>query len=125
MGWPPGRLASAPLPVPYIVDGRVCSEVLHVAKGYWISFYHEVKDPDKVAAYAKLAGPAIRAGGGQFLARSTAERVYEAGVKQRTTIIEFESVERAIATHESADYKAALAALDGGAVRDIRIVSGV
>ena len=96
-----------------------------MAKGYWISCYHEVKDADKVAAYAKLAGPAIRGGGGTFLARSTAERVYEAGVMQRTTIIEFESVERAIATHESPEYKAALDALDGGAVRDIRIVSGV
>ena len=96
-----------------------------MAKGYWITFYHEVKDADKVAAYAKLAGPAIRNGGGTFLARSTAERVYEAGIKLRTTIIEFESVELAIATHESPEYEAALAALDGGAVRDIRIVSGV
>jgi hypothetical protein len=32
-------------------------------KAYWISFYREVLDPGKLAAYAKLAGPAIEKGG--------------------------------------------------------------
>ncbi len=94
-------------------------------KAYWISCYREVLDPVKLGAYAKLAGPAIEAGGGRFLARATAEHIYEAGLKQRTVLIEFPSVAQAIATHESAAYKAALAALDGGVVRDMRIVPGV
>lgn len=93
-------------------------------KAYWISCYREVIDPVKVSAYGKLAGAAIRAAGGRFLARSTADRAYEAGLKTRTTVIEFESLEKAIALHDSDAYQAALAALDGGAVRDLRIVQG-
>jgi len=96
-----------------------------MAKAYWISFYREVLDPNKLAAYAKLALPAIEAGGGKFLARSAPAQVYEAGVMERTVVIEFESVEKAIATHDSEAYRAALAALGDGVVRDLRIVPGV
>ena len=96
-----------------------------MAKAYWISCYREVIDPAKIAAYGKLAGPAIRAGGGRFLARGTAERAYEAGLKTRTTVVEFDSLQAAIAVHDSAEYQAALQALDGGAIRDLRIVEGV
>jgi uncharacterized protein (DUF1330 family) len=96
-----------------------------MAKAYWISNYRKVLDPNKLAAYAKLAGPAIEAGGGRFLARATAAKAYEDGALERTVIIEFESVEKALATHDSPAYKAALAALDGGVVRDMRIVPGV
>ena len=96
-----------------------------MAKGYWISAYHSVSDPDKLAAYAKLAGPAIEAAGGKFIARGVAARAWEAGVKQRTVIIEFPSVEAAAAAHDSPGYQAALKALSGGAVRDLRVVEGV
>ena len=94
-------------------------------KAYWISCYREVSDPSKLSAYAALAGPAIEAGGGRFLVRATAAKAYEDGRLDRTVIIEFDSVERAIAVHESAAYQRALAALDGGAVRDLRIAPGV
>jgi uncharacterized protein (DUF1330 family) len=96
-----------------------------MAKAYWISCYREIIDPNKLAAYAKLAGPAIAAGGGRFLARDVAARAYEAGVKERTVLIEFDSVEQAIATHDSPAYREAVKALDGGVVREIRIVAGV
>jgi uncharacterized protein (DUF1330 family) len=96
-----------------------------MAKAYWISSYREISDPARLAAYAKLAGPSIEAGGGRFLARATAVKAYEAGMTERTVLIEFDSVEQAIATHESPAYRAALAALDGGAVRDLRIVPGI
>ena len=94
-------------------------------KGYWVSAYRAVKEPDKLAAYAKLAGPAIAAGGGRFLARGEPVKVYEHGLKQRTVVIEFDSVEQAVATHDSAAYQAALAAMGDGAEREIRIVEGV
>jgi uncharacterized protein (DUF1330 family) len=94
-------------------------------KAYWITCYREISDPNKLAAYGKLGAPAIEAGGGRVLARGTAEHVYEAGLKERTVVIEFPSVAQAIAAHDSLGYQAALAALDGGAVRDLRIVSGV
>jgi uncharacterized protein (DUF1330 family) len=96
-----------------------------MAKAYWITCYREISDPDKLAAYAKLAGPSIEAGGGRFLARAMAVRAYEAGQTQRTVLIEFDSVEQAVAAHDSPGYRAALAALADGAVRDVRIVSGV
>ena len=94
-------------------------------KTYWISVYRAVKHPEKLAAYAALAGPAITAGGGRFLARGLPTQVYEAGVKQRTVLIEFDSVEQAIATHDGPAYTAALDALGDGADREIRIVEGV
>jgi len=96
-----------------------------MAKAYWVACYREIIDPDKLAAYAKLAAPAITAGGGRFLARDVAAKVYEAGLKERTVLIEFDSVEQAIATHDSPAYREALKALDGGVVREIRIVAGV
>jgi uncharacterized protein (DUF1330 family) len=95
-----------------------------MAKAYWISAYHAVHDADKLAAYAKIAGPAVLAAGGKFLARGTAARAYEAGLLQRTVIIEFESLAKAVACHDSAGYQEALKALDGGVTRDLRIVEG-
>lgn len=91
---------------------------------YWISTYDEITDEAKVAAYAALAGPALTGAGGTFLVRGMPERVYEAGEVTRTVVIEFGSVEQAQAAHESPAYQEALAALDGGAVRDLRIVPG-
>ena len=96
-----------------------------MAKAYWITCYRKVSDSAKLAAYAKLAGAAIEVGGGRFLVRGTAVKAYEAGRADRTVVIEFDSVEQAIATHDSPGYQAALAALEGGAERDVRIVSGV
>lgn len=95
-----------------------------MSKAYWISTYQKINDPNKVAAYAALAGPAITAGGGTFIVRGTPTKTYEAGINERTVVIEFDSVEKAIATHDSLDYAVALAALDDGAVREIRIVEG-
>jgi len=96
-----------------------------MAKAYWITCYREVSDTSKLAAYAKLAGPSIEAGGGRFIARGMPAHVYEAGQLERTVVIEFDSVEHAISVHDSPGYRAALAALADGAVRDVRIVSGV
>ena len=92
---------------------------------YWISEYRQIIDEAKVAAYARLAGPALTGAGGTFIARGLPEQVYEAGEPTRTVLIEFASVEAARAAHASPAYQAALAALDGGAVRDLRIVPGV
>jgi uncharacterized protein (DUF1330 family) len=96
-----------------------------MAKAYWVCCYREISDPAKLTAYAQLAGPAIESGGGRFLARATAAKAYESGKQERTVLIEFDSVEAATAVHDSAVYQAAVAALDGGAVRDLRIVPGV
>ena len=95
-----------------------------MAKAYWIAMYHFVKNPEALAAYAKIGGPAIQAGGGRFLVRGMPAKTYEAGLNQRTVVIEFDSVATAIATHDSPAYQAAMKALGDAAVRDIRIVEG-
>ena len=95
-----------------------------MSKAYWISIYQKINDPDKLATYAALAGPAITAGGGKFIVRGMPAKTYEAGVNERTVVIEFDSVDAAIAAHDSPGYAAALAALGDGAVREIRIVEG-
>lgn len=94
-------------------------------KAYWISTYRSVNDPTALAEYAKLAGPALQAAGGRFLARGMPAQVYEAGVQQRAVLIEFDSVAQAVAAHDSADYGKALEALGNGAERDIRIIEAV
>ena len=95
-----------------------------MTKAYWIACYREISDPAKLAAYAKIAGPAIEAGGGRFLARTVAAKAYEDGKVDRTVLIEFDSVEQAVAVHDGTAYQAALALLQGGVVRDLRIVQG-
>ena len=96
-----------------------------MSKTYWISIYHAVKNTDKLAAYAALAGPAVTAAGGRFLARGEAAKVYENGVKERTVLIEFHSLAQAVAAHDSPAYQAALVALGDGADREIRLVEGI
>ena len=96
-----------------------------MAKGYWITFYRSVSNPAALAEYARLAGPSIQAGGGRFLARGVAARTFEAGLSQRSVVIEFDSVEQAIAAYESPAYQAALKVLEGAAERAVRILEGV
>jgi uncharacterized protein (DUF1330 family) len=96
-----------------------------MAKAYWINLFRAIKDPAKVDAYRKLAGPVMQAAGAKFLVRGDPTKVYEHGQMERCVVIEFESVQAAIAVHDSPGYQAALKALGDGAVRDLRIVEGV
>jgi uncharacterized protein (DUF1330 family) len=95
-----------------------------MAKGYWITFYRTITNATALAEYAKLAGPAIEAGGGKFLARAVPVKAYEAGMKERTVLIEFESVAKAIATYEGASYQVAAELLLGAMEREVRIIEG-
>ena len=94
-------------------------------KGYWIATYRSVSNADALAKYAKLAGPVIEAHGGRMLARGLPARTYEAGLAQRSVVIEFASVDAAIAAYESPAYRKVRALLDGAVERDIRILEGV
>jgi len=95
-----------------------------MAKSYWISAYRSIRDQEAFAAYARLAGPALEAAGGRFLARGMPARVYEGGLYERIVLLEFDSFAQAIAAHDSAGYQEALRALGNGADRDVRIVEG-
>jgi uncharacterized protein (DUF1330 family) len=94
-------------------------------KAYWINAFLTVRDADRLAAYAALAGPAIEAAGGRFLARGQAAAAFESGRVERTTLIEFPSVDAAVAAYDSPAYQEALRALDGAADRDVRIVEAL
>ena len=96
-----------------------------MAKTYWVATYRAIHDPEKFAAYAKLAGPALQAAGGKFLARGNPAQVYDNGVAGRVVLIEFASVAQAVAAHDTPAYAEALRALGDGVDREIRIVEGV
>ena len=96
-----------------------------MAKAYWIATYHSISNPQALAEYAKLAGPALAAAGGRFLARGNAAKAYEKGVMQRVVLIEFDSVEKAVAAHDGPGYQAALKVLGKAVERDMRIVEGL
>lgn len=96
-----------------------------MSRAYWINTFRTISDTDKLEAYVELAGPAMRASGGRFLARGDALHAFESGTTERTTLIEFPSVAAAVAAYHSDDYQRALAALGDGAERDIRIVEAL
>jgi uncharacterized protein (DUF1330 family) len=96
-----------------------------MAKAYWVTTYRSIKNPDAVAAYAKLAGPAIQAAGGKFIIRGMPVETWESGMKQRTVVVEFPDLKTALATHDGPAYQEALRALGtGNAERDMRVVEG-
>jgi uncharacterized protein (DUF1330 family) len=95
-------------------------------KGYWVVAYRNISDETALQEYGKIAGPVIAASGGKGLARtSEAIQPMEAGLKQRTVLVEFESFEKAVAVYHSEEYKTALKALGSAAERDFRIVEGL
>ncbi|MEO8487544.1 MAG: DUF1330 domain-containing protein [Betaproteobacteria bacterium] len=94
-------------------------------KAYWISAYRAIHDPDALAAYAKLAGPALQAAGGRFLARGLPAKAYEGGLVQRTVVLEFASLAQAIAAHDTPGYREALRVLGNAVDRDLRIIEGI
>lgn len=96
-----------------------------MAKAYWVVCYHSIKNPDALAAYAKLAAPALQAAGARYLARGTPSKVYEHGINERTVLIEFDSVKQALAAHDSPGYQEALRVLGDTVKRDMRIVEGM
>lgn len=96
-----------------------------MAKAYWIVCFHSISNPAAWEEYTKLAVPAVLAGGGRFLARGNPAKTYEAGISQRTALVEFDSLPQAIATRDGPAYQAALAALGSSSDRDVRIIEGV
>lgn len=93
-----------------------------MAKAYWVATYRAIRDPEAMAAYAKVSRPALEAAGGRVLARGMPAVTYELGLGERVVLIEFDSVEKAKAAYESPAYQAAHKLLGNAADRDIRIV---
>ena len=53
-------------------------------KAYWVVTYRSVSDPQKLAAYAKLAAAATAPFGARFVARGNPSVAFEHGLKERT-----------------------------------------
>ncbi|MFE5325295.1 DUF1330 domain-containing protein [Embleya sp. NPDC056575] len=96
-----------------------------MAKGYWVSVYPALSGAETLTAYDKLAGPAVRAGGGRTLSVGGRVVAHEAGITQRAVLIEFDTFEQAVAAYESEAYQKALSALPDGYERDFRIIEGI
>ena len=94
-------------------------------KAYWIAAYRSVRDPEALAAYAKLAIPALQQAGARMLARGNPAQVYDDGLNQRTVLMEFDSVAKAVAAHDSPAYQEALRVLGNAVDRDLRIIEGI
>jgi uncharacterized protein (DUF1330 family) len=94
-------------------------------KGYWVSVYRTISDPEKLAAYNKLAAAAVKAGGGRTLIRGGRVVAHDAGIAERTILVEFDTFDQAVAARESTAYQEALTALSDGVERDFRIVEGI
>ena len=83
------------------------------------------RDASALGAYAKIAGPAMAAGGGRFLVRGEPATVWEAGKLLRTVVVEFDDTKKCIAAYDGPAYAEALRALGSAADRDRRVVEGV
>src|SRR6218665_3387531 len=66
-------------------------------KGYWVTTYRNMSNPTALPAYAELATAAIGAAGGRFVVRGMPSEVHEQGLSEHTIVIEFPSVEHAVA----------------------------
>lgn len=90
----------------------------------WIA-HVEVTDAEAYGKYANLAGPAIAAHGGVFLARGGRYVQLEGRDRERNVVARFPSLEHAVACYNSAAYRAALAHAKGAAVRDLMVVEEI
>ena len=95
-------------------------------KAYLVVTYRSVKNRDAWRAYSKLAGPAMATAGGRVLIGTKPAKTYEAGLNEIVVLIEFDSLDKALAAYDTPAYKEALKVLGTGNVeRDMRVLEGV
>ena len=87
----------------------------------WIAHVNVI-DAEAYGQYARLAGPAIAAHGGVFLARGSRYVQLEGNDRARNVVARFPSVEAAVACYNSPEYQAALDHARGAAERDLLVV---
>ncbi|PTW51761.1 MULTISPECIES: DUF1330 domain-containing protein [Rhodovulum] len=87
----------------------------------WIA-HVTVTDAEAYGKYAELAGPAIAAHGGQFIARGGRFVQLEGRERPRNVVARFPSVEAAVACYNSPEYQAALDHARGASERELMVV---
>lgn len=90
-------------------------------KALWIA-HVEVTDAEAYGRYAALAGPAIAAHGGKFIARAARYVTLEGADRARHVVSVFPSLDAAEACYRSPEYQAALNHARGASLRDLVIV---
>ena len=93
-------------------------------KAYWIA-HVTVSDPDPYALYAKGATEAFAAHGARVLARGGRVEALEGEARPRNVVIEFDSMEAALACYRSEAYQAAKRHREGAGDAQIMILEGV
>lgn len=87
----------------------------------WIA-HVTVTDDAAYKKYAELAGPAIAAHGGHFIARGGRYVQLEGKDRPRNVVAKFPSVEAAVECYNSAAYQAALDHARGASERELMVV---
>ncbi len=95
-----------------------------MAKGYWIARV-DVKDPDAYKKYVEGTAAAFAKYGARFLARGGRSQQLEGPMRARNVVIEFDSLEQAVACYNSPEYQAARQHRIGAAEAEIMVVEGV
>lgn len=93
-------------------------------KAYWIA-HVTVSDPEQYQLYASAAPEAFKKYGARILARGGAAHQMEGTGRPRNVVIEFDSLEQAIACYQSREYQAAKAKRESAGEAEIVIVEGV
>ena len=93
-------------------------------KAYWIA-HVTVTDPDPYALYARGATAAFERHGARVLARGGQVESLEGESRPRNVVIEFDSLDAALACYRSPEYQAAKAHREGAGEAEILILEGV
>lgn len=94
-----------------------------MAKGYWIARV-TVNDPERYRDYVATARPAFERHGARFLVRGGPFHEMEGPARERNVVIEFASVEEALACYNSPEYQEAKAIRQEVAEAELTIVEG-
>lgn len=93
-------------------------------KAYWIA-HVTVTDPDPYALYAAGASEVFPKHGARILARGGRIEGLEGDTRPRNVVIEFDSMEAALACYNSPEYQAARQHRVGAGEANIMILEGV
>ena len=95
-----------------------------MSKGYWIG-HITVTDQEKYEEYKSANAVAFAKYGGRFIVRAGDFTCVTGEARERHVVIEFDSYEKALECHESAEYKVASELRDSYSDNDIIIIEGI
>ena len=94
-------------------------------KAYWIARVDLHGDPETYKKYVQTATPAFQRHKANFLARGGRTEVLEGKARARNVVIEFPSMEEALACYNSPEYTAARAIRQALSEGEFVLVEGV